>query len=134
MHRSTRLLACFAITGCATFSSVHAQPPLLGPRLIAAPTDRLATLEDQLVSRLRVTNDQQLAYLRFVLDQVRDGHLDTKLILALERYAIRRNSQLPFLFFERALRFEAGRRGIILPSVRQFATTVAMPHRSFQVR
>ena len=134
MHRPTRLLVCFVISGCLAVSEVHAQSPLLGQRLATAPADRLVTLEDQLVSRLRVTDDQQLGYIRFVLNQVRDGHLDVKLVLALERYALRRNSQLPFLFFERALRFEAGRRGVTLPSVRQFATTVATPHSSFQLR
>jgi hypothetical protein len=46
-----------------------------------------------------------------------------KLVVAIERYAIRRNPQFPFPFFERAMRIEAAKRGVTLPESRQFATT-----------
>lgn len=112
----TAWLLAIALTG-------HCQAQITPPRMLSSEIDRFATLEEQLVNRLRATKDDQKAYIRFVVKQVRNGKLDAKLVVAVERYALRRHRQLPFLFFERALRFEANKRGIALPGVRQFATT-----------
>ncbi len=101
--------------------TVHAQ--ITGPRTVSARADRLATLEEQLVNRLKATKNDQRGYLKFVVKQVQDGKLDARLVVAIERYAIRRSSHFPFPFFERALKFEANRRGIAVPNVQQFAST-----------
>lgn len=92
-------------------------------RTLSATPDRLATLEERLITRLHATTDQQQAFLKFVVGKVRKDQLEKRLVLAIERYAVKRNSQLPFNYFERALRFEAAKRGVTLPSVRQFVTT-----------
>ena len=64
---------------------------------------------------------------RYVVDQVRKGKLEARLVVAIERYAIGRNPDYPFPFFERALKHEAARRGIVLPPVRHFNTTKTIP-------
>lgn len=87
-----------------------------------ATGDRYTTLEEQLINRLRASAEDQRNYLRFVVDQVERGRIDIKLVVGIERYAIRRNPSLPFPFFERAFRFQAARQGITVPPVRQFAT------------
>lgn len=92
-------------------------------RSLSASSIRTATLKEQLLNRLRATAADQRGYIDFVVSQVDAGRLDARLVIAVERYALRRNSHLPFLFFERAMRFEAGRRGVVLPPVRQFAST-----------
>jgi hypothetical protein len=80
-------------------------------------------LEEQLVNRLRAFDQEKRSYVAMVVKQVESGKLDLKLVLAVERYAIRRNSEFPFPFFERALRYQAGLRGVALPTVRQYAST-----------
>lgn len=96
---------------------------ITGPRILSASSQRFANLEEQLTNRLRATATDQRGFIRFVVNQVRDGRLEAKLVIAIERYALRRNRHLPFLYFERALHYEAERRGVILPAVRQFAST-----------
>ena len=102
--------------------SPPAEAQITAPRSLSASVDRYATLEEQLVNRLRATAEDQRNYLTFVVQKVREGRLDLKLVVGIERYALRRNPSLPFLFFERALKYEAGKRGVVLPPVRQFAT------------
>jgi hypothetical protein len=80
-------------------------------------------LEDQLINRLRATQPQQQSYLRFVANLVDQKKLDLRLVVALQQYAVKRNSQFPFPFFERALFVEAGKRGVVVPSVRTFVST-----------
>jgi len=55
------------------------------------------------------------------------GELDQARVLAFERYAIRRNPEFPFPFFERAMRFEADRTGVVLPPVRMLANPANQP-------
>ncbi|MEM9586732.1 MAG: hypothetical protein AAGA03_05590 [Planctomycetota bacterium] len=93
------------------------------PRKLSAQPDFQATLEERLINKLKATTEQQKAFVRFVNDRVRDGKLDLRLVLAIERYAARRSPVFPILYFERAIRFEAGRRGVTLPPLQQFATT-----------
>ena len=93
------------------------------PRTLSANPDRFANLTEQLTNRLHATAQDQRNYIRFVVQQVQTGRLDAKLVVAVERYAMRRNRQLPFPYFERAIRFEANKRGIVLPTDKQFAST-----------
>jgi hypothetical protein len=105
--------------------SLHAQ--ITPPRKLSAEIDRFATLEEQLINRLRATRGDQQAYIKFVVDQVRKGKLEAGLVVAVERYALRRNPHYPFPFFERAIKFEASKRGVVLPPVRHFNTTRIVP-------
>jgi hypothetical protein len=104
-------------------TSQVANAQITEPRKLSASSDRYANLEEQLVNRLRAFDQEKRAYIKMVVNKVSDGKLDVKLVLAIQRYAIRRNAEFPFPFFERALRYEAGKRGISLPTVRQFAST-----------
>jgi hypothetical protein len=104
---------------------LHAQ--ITPPRKLSTEIDRFATLEERLINRLRATREDQQAYIKFVVNRVRKGKLDVKLVVAIEQYAMRRNPHYPFPFFERALKFEASKRGIPLPSVRNFNTTRIVP-------
>ncbi len=97
------------------------------PTKLSAVPDRTATLEDRLTNRLRATSDQQKAYIKFVVKQIRDEKLDTKLVVAIEQKAIARNRYFPFPFFERAMRYEAAKRNVILPPIQRFATTKIIP-------
>lgn len=94
-------------------SSLDAQvlPPTLQP---------VATLQDQLVNRLRATTPERRAFIGEVLKKVDEGKLDRKLVLAVQRYAVRKNPQFPFPYFERAIRFLAEKRGVSLPQVQSF--------------
>lgn len=79
----------------------------------------VATLADQLINRLRATTGEQQQFVRDVVGRTERGQLDPALVLAVQRYAIRRRSDFPFPFFERALRFEAAKRGVNIPAVRR---------------
>ncbi|MEM6978699.1 MAG: hypothetical protein AAF539_03460, partial [Planctomycetota bacterium] len=74
---------------------------------LATRVDPVANLEEQLVNRLRATRPSQRDYLRFLVEQVRQNRLSIRLVIAVERYALRRNPRYAFPFFERAMAFEA---------------------------
>ena len=117
-----RRLRYFLFIATVTLAA-SAQAQITQPRTLSASTDRFANLEEQLTNRLRAVSEEQQAYVRFVVKKVREGKLETRLVVAVERYAIRRNQHFPFPFFERAMRFEASKRRVALPSVQQFAST-----------
>lgn len=104
-----------------------ASPAVLGQitssRVLSSGRSTSATLEEQLVNRLKATRDDQRAYVKHVVALTKSGKLDRKLVVAVERYALRRNSKYPFPFFERALKYEAAKRRVLLPTVRNFAST-----------
>ncbi len=101
---------------------VHAQ--IVAPTSTVTPADPLALLNDQLVNRLHATREDQRDYLALVVDKVRRGELDAKLVVAVQRYAIKRHSSFPFPFFERAIRYEAAKRGVALPAVDELARSI----------
>ncbi|MEM1070685.1 MAG: hypothetical protein AAGG48_27595 [Planctomycetota bacterium] len=113
----------FVVIGIGISFAVSAQAQITEPRTLSATPIRKATLEEQLTNRLRATRDDQKAYIRFVVKRVEEGDLEKRLVLAVEKYSIRRNRYFPFPFFERAIRFEAAKRSVLLPSVQTFATT-----------
>lgn len=92
-------------------------------RTLSASPDRRSTLEELLVNRLRATSNEQKAYIKFLVKKVRAGKLDVKLVLAIQHKAVGKNQFMPFPYFERAMRHEAAKRKVILPPVKQFATT-----------
>ena len=106
-----------------TFLLAPVDAQITQPRILSASPDRYANLTEQLTNRLRAFDQEKRSYIAFVVAKVREGKLEARLVLAAQRYAIRRNSEFPFPFFERALRVEAGKRGVALPTVRQFAST-----------
>lgn len=113
-------IACVAGSLCP---EARAQISPSGPFTPAKHGAGVAGLDDQLVNRLRAVTEEQQAFVRYVVRQVDQGRLERGLVLAIERYALRRNRLLPFNYFERAIRFEASRRGVELPSVQQFVST-----------
>jgi len=104
-----------------------ATPSVVGqitsPRILSSGRSNSANLEEQLINRLRATRDDQRAYVKHVVALTKTGKLERRLLVAVERYAIRRNSQYPFPFFERALKYEAAKRRVQLPTVKNFAST-----------
>jgi hypothetical protein len=116
-----RVFAVALLLQAATFQTANSQ--ITEPRKLSASLDRYANLEEQLVNRLRAFDQEKRSYIKMVVKKVSNGKLDVKLVLAVAKYAIRRNAEFPFPFFERALQFEAGKRGVVLPTVRQFAST-----------
>lgn len=122
MNRLRLSLIISIIIGFACWSQVTAQ--ITTPRVIGEPTDRIATLEEQLANRLRAISVEQRNYIRFIIQQVELKKLDVKLVVAIERYALRRNPQFPFPFFERAIRYEAAKRNVALPTVQQFSSSL----------
>jgi len=113
----------WAFTGLVAFSATNAEAQITAPRILSATPDRFATLEERLTNRLRAVAEDQRAFIRFVVGLTRQGKLDLRLIAAIERYALKRSSALPFPYFERVIRFEGDKRGLVIPPVRQFATT-----------
>jgi hypothetical protein len=112
------LVGAFSVANAAP---AHAQ--LTVPRITSATDSRTATLEEQLVNRLRATTEEKRAYIRLVVQLVEDGQFEQRYVVAIERYAIRKNAQFPFPYFERAMRFEAEKRGIELPPVQLLAAS-----------
>jgi hypothetical protein len=98
---------------------------------IVVPTrgTQTATLEDQLINRLRATTEDRQAYIRLVVAKVNTGDFERGRVLALERYAIKKNSMFPFPYFERVMRAEAERVGVYLPPVQLLAGGTARTQR-----
>jgi hypothetical protein len=115
-----RLLLILLVLAIAGDSLLAQSPPVLPA--VKVP-NRTTSLQDQLNARLKATTDERKGFIRFVVQQVELEKLDIKLVVAIERYAMRRNPQFPFPFFERAIRIEAAKRGVTLPESRQFATS-----------
>lgn len=116
---------CAATWLFLSVSTANAQ--ITVPRTLSAQIDPVARLEEQLVNRLRATTAGQQAYIRSVVKLVDQNRLDLPLVVAIERYALRRNPQFALPFFERALKFEASKRGVAVPSIRFFASTAGPP-------
>ena len=99
------------------------QAQIGGSTISSTNQNRVATLQKQLTNRLRATRTDQRAYINHIAKLVKQGRVERSLVVALERYALRRSPGYPFPFFERAMKYECGRRGVSLPPVKQFANT-----------
>lgn len=121
------LLAVFLTVGVT--DSVRAQ--ITAPLEASTGGVQVATLEQQLISRLKATTEDRQAYIRLVVQKTETGELERARVLGIERYAIRRNPNFPFPYFERAMRHEASKLGIYLPPVQLLAypgnRTAALP-------
>jgi hypothetical protein len=71
-------------------------------------------LRIQLQSGLRVFLPEQLAFLNTVIAAVDNGKIPRAMVNMVYVWAIRRNSKVPFPYFEIALRTLADRRGVTL--------------------
>ena len=113
----------FAVLVLALTTTSVVVGQITSPRVLSSSRSTSATLEEQLLNRLKATRDDQRAYVKYVVALTKAGKLDRRLVVAVERYALRRNAQYPFPFFERALKYEAAKRRVVLPTVRNFAST-----------
>ena len=120
---SMRTILKFAVLVLALTATSVVVGQITSPRVLSSSRSTSATLEEQLMNRLKATRDDQRAYVRHVVALTKAGKLDRKLVVAVERYALRRNPQYPFPFFERALKYEAAKRRVHLPTVKNFAST-----------
>lgn len=89
---------------------------------------RIPTLRETLNNNLRATTREQQEFVRRVEKLVGEQQLDARLVFAIMRYSQRRSPGYPFPYFERAMRYEASKRGVHLPPVAVIAST-ALPHR-----
>mgnify|MGYP001350173221 CR=1 FL=1 len=100
---------------------------ITAPRVTSANGPQVATLEEQLINRLRATTEEQQAYIRLIVTKTEQGQFDQGRILAIERYSIKKNPRFPFPYFERVMQFESQRTGVYLPPVRLLAGTAERP-------
>jgi hypothetical protein len=126
LMKSTSQTTGFWIIGLAMLAfACHDHSPcqaqISEPRVTSATDSRVATLEELLINQLRATTEERKAYVRMVVQHTTTGELDPRLVVAIQRYASRKNPQFPFPYFERAMRFEAEKRGIELPPVQLLA-------------
>lgn len=104
------LLVCLADSGQAqtTVSNRSAVVATKGP-----------SLEDYLISRLRATTTDQKSYVREIVKLVDQGRLEKRTVIAMERYARRKSPFFPLPAYERALRVEAAKRGVAVPTLKE---------------
>lgn len=125
----TKRLAIFgklALVASFMLGSASTSNAQISDNSTVAPTgSRTATLEQRLVNQLRATTEERKAYIHLVVELVNSGQFDQRYLLAIERYAVRKNPQFPFPYFERAMRFEAEKRGITLPPVALLAGSMS---------
>ena len=101
----------------ALCSSSNAQVSLTN-RTLVVPS-KAPSLADFLIARLRATTADQKSYVQHVVRMVEQNRLEKRLVLALERHARRKNPFFPFPVYERALRVEAAKRGVPVPSFKE---------------
>ncbi|TWU41550.1 hypothetical protein Q31b_29990 [Novipirellula aureliae] len=119
-HTLSSVLLPLSVCGTLFIFSSSSSAQIVIPTTPSIEIDRYASLEDQLINRLHAVTEQQQAYIRFVVRQVKEGKLEIKLVVAMERYAIRRRPDFPLPFFERAMRLQAARVGVSLPAIQSF--------------
>jgi hypothetical protein len=114
----------YAFAACLTgYSVLAAAPSATFAQIPTVPSGvvvtQQASLSEYLVNRLRATTDDQRDYIQQIVKLVEDGKLEKRLVLALERYARRRSPYFPLPIYERALRYEAGKRGVAVPRLQE---------------
>lgn len=120
------LRRCLTICGMLFVGALFAAPAsaqITPSRSMSGSTAPVATLDEQLINRLRATTDAQAEYIRLVVKLVDEKKLEARLVVAVEQYAIRRNPRYPFPYFERALRYESAKRGVVLVALRHYQST-----------
>jgi hypothetical protein len=74
----------------------------------------VVSLEDQLINGLRVTTPGQRAFVNVVVLRVNQGRLPRSMVNLVYKWAINRNPDVPFPYFQFALRILARKRNIAL--------------------
>src|SRR6056297_1815129 len=112
MRLSSSIIAMALVAGLwCTLGVAEASAQITAPRTLSRGEGPVARLDEQLINRLHATTRSQADYLRHVVKLVETQKLELRLVVAIERYALRRNARYAFPFFERALRYEAAKRG-----------------------
>ena len=117
-------VSCLLFVSSTIASNCQAQ--LTDPRIESATESRTATLEEILINQLRATTDDRKVFLRLIVQLVDSGQFEQVQVIAISRWAIRKNPRFPFPYFERAMRFEAEKRDIELPPVQLLAGSAAV--------
>lgn len=119
--RMTRLLAALLVLFAASLLTENrrVQAQITPPPGTSITQTQQASLADFLINRLRATSVDQRSYVQEIVRLTDRGQLDRRLLLALERYAKRKNPYFPLPVFERALRVEAAKRGVTVPLIRE---------------
>lgn len=79
------------------------------------PASQTVRLEDQLLSGLRVVTVEQRQYVLQVVALVDQGKIPRAMVNAIYTWSLKRNSHVPFPYFQLGLRALADRRGIVVP-------------------
>ncbi|MGB7324274.1 MAG: hypothetical protein WBD31_05345 [Rubripirellula sp.] len=117
-------IAVFLTVGAQT----SAEAQIVTPSGAISSFNPTANLSDRLINQLRATRQDQRDYLALVIKKVENKELEARLVIAVQQYAMKRNAAFPFPYFERALQYEARKRGVILPSLQAFASTATPSH------
>lgn len=72
-------------------------------------------LETQLRNGLRVARPNQVAFVKVVVMYTEQERLPTAMVQLVYRWALEKNSRIPFPYFQFAMRELAKRRGVNLP-------------------
>ncbi len=118
MFHWTKMMIATAVISFAMLTTCQAQ--ITQPRILSATPDRYANLQEQLTNRLRATTEEKQAYIRRLVKLVRQKKLDIKLVVAIERKALEQRPAFPFPYFEQAIKIEAAKRKVIVPTVGEF--------------
>lgn len=119
-HHRFLIASLFVCLGLVVADAPSAQAQITTRTQLGTQGDSTAKLYERLVNRLHATTQPQQDYLLEITKRVNERKLDLRLVVAIERYSIRRDSHYPFPFFERALKYEAAKRGITLPSIKLY--------------
>lgn len=110
------LISVALLLGSLVASTVSAQTQFTPPTTFVQ--SQTASLTDYLISRLRATTTDQRDYVREIVRLVDEDELERRLVLAIERYSRKRRREFPLPIFERALRIEAAKRGVVVPMLK----------------
>lgn len=117
--RPTRI--CLALTVAALIAvSTHTAHAQQAGRSFAQGSSRnfgsqTIDLETQLRNGLRVTRPNQVAFVKVVVIYAEKERLPTAMVQLVYRWALEKNSRIPFPYFQFAMRELAKRRGVNLP-------------------
>ncbi len=75
----------------------------------------VVSLEDQLTKGLRTFLPEQQQWIKLVVTEVENKRLPRAMVNVVFKWARRRNPNIPFPYFQFAMRELAKRRGVILP-------------------
>lgn len=80
----------------------------------AAEEGKAVTLESRLTTGLKARRPEDVEFVERVAEMVRTGQLPAKVVDSTYLWAIRRRQSYPFPAFQRALRIQADRLGIVI--------------------